>query len=251
MLITVERHTSADLRLWSELEEVDRLRGEELIGRGWGGRATAAIRDFAAAGRCYVSTSWGKDSVVVTHLAALAGVPLPVVHIVQTGPQQDLYQGLVRDEFRRRFPLDYHEIVVAPQSTPQKLDGHAPALDVGIARAKEALGAPRWIGGCRADESGVRAIRYRRGSVNSCWPIGHWSSADVFGWLAAHDLPVHPNYAMLGGGRYDREQLRVSILGGAKGAQFGRAEWEAEYYGDVLARLAAKSGDDPLTTQSR
>ncbi|TXH99574.1 MAG: hypothetical protein E6Q76_19695 [Rhizobium sp.] len=62
-------------------------------------------------------------------------------------------------------------------------------------------------------------------------------AADVFAYLAFHGLPVHPNYAMLGAGRWPREYLRTAPLGGKRGDQFGRAEWEREYYGDVLRRL--------------
>ena len=62
---------------------------------------------------------------------------------------------------------------------------------------------------------------------------------ETFGYLAAHDLPVHPAYAMLGGGRWERDRIRVASLGGRRGDGIGRAEWEREYYSDVLNRLAA------------
>ena len=63
----------------------------------------------------------------------------------------------------------------------------------------------------------------------SCQPNGHWSARDVFAYLNAHDLPVHPAYAMTFGGALDRGRLRVGTIGGSRGTEFGRAEWEAAH----------------------
>lgn len=184
-----------------------------------------------------MGTSWGKDSVVALHLLVRSGASVPVVHIVQKGPQHDPYQEDVRDAFLARFDLDYHEVVVEPQSLEQAEDDKAPSMIEGIRRVHERFGTKRWISGLRADESGVRKLRARAGLVNSCWPIRWWSAEDVYGWLAAHDLPVHPAYAMTRGGLYDREHIRVSIIGGKKGRAYGRLEWERDYFPDVLMEL--------------
>ena len=42
----------------------------------------------------------------------------------------------------------------------------------------------------------------------------------------------------LPGGRFPRDRIRVASLSGRRGDGMGRAEWEREYYGDVLRRLA-------------
>jgi len=70
-------------------------------------------------------------------------------------------------------------------------------------------------------------------------PIGRWRQADVFSYLHHHHLPVHPAYAMLGGGRWPRRHIRVHSIGGERGTEHGRREWEQEYYGDVLRRIEA------------
>lgn len=57
---------------------------------------------------------------------------------------------------------------------------------------------------------------------------------DVFAYLAARDLPVHPAYAMSHGGRLDRRWLRVGSIGGTRALGRGRMEWESAYYGDVI-----------------
>ena len=62
-----------------------------------------------------------------------------------------------------------------------------------------------------------------------------WKGADVFAYLAAHELPIHPAYGMSLGGAIERERLRVSALGGSRGAEFGRATIEWTYYRNWLA----------------
>lgn len=238
MLLASERHTPADLAFWAKMQRGDRLNGERLQRSAKARSAVAAVRKFADAGPCYVGTSWGKDSVVVCHLAALSGARVPFVHIVQEGPQKDPEQHRVRNAFFSRFDVEYHEVVVEPQTVAQ-IDGkHAPALDVGIGRVREAFGA-RWVSGLRAAESGVRKLRAKIGSVNSCWPIAWWSTEDVYAWLEVHELPVHPAYACTQGGLWDRDWIRVSILGGEKGTQHGRREWERHYYPAEMAAIEA------------
>lgn len=98
--------------------------------------------------------------------------------------------------------------------------------------------------GVRAEESGKRTILARSGGIASkstCRPLTWWRIQDVFGWLAAKELPAHPVYAMRGGGRWQRNEIRVASLGGKRGDGFGREQWEQEYYGDVLRRLDSRS----------
>lgn len=243
MLLPSNRHTTADLALWAELEEADRIHGEALYVSGRWNRCIDEMRRFAALDPCYVAVSWGKDSVVLAHLHELSGLRLPVVNVAQIGPQYDRDCPRVRDSFLAQFPhTDYREIEVREDNTGQRDTDKAAGLVEGIRRVQERLGTTRYIGGIRAAESGVRKIGLRARGLScnsSCQPIGWWSDADVFGWLAYHRLPTHPAYAMTGGGRWDRGRIRVSIIGGAKGQQFGRRSWELEYYGDIIRRLEA------------
>lgn len=70
-------------------------------------------------------------------------------------------------------------------------------------------------------------------SLHTCAPIGWWSDTDVFAWLAARDLPVHPAYACSMGGMLERRHLRVAGIGGDRGTGFGRREWERRYYPEM------------------
>lgn len=198
------------------------------------------IAEWSLSGPCYVATSWGKDSMVVAHMAwsliQAGGLTLPLVWIRSS--HANPYCVLVRDEYLRRWDgHEYHEEFVQRPDTPLSLDeqtGHATygTLEMGLSRIYPIYGN-RWIGGIRADESGGRSRRISRGLTlgNSCQPIGYWTAQDVFAYLYAHDLPVHPAYAMSYGGSLSRDRLRVAPIGGSPGVGHGRAQWETDYYG--------------------
>lgn len=240
MLIESHRHTTADLRLWAELEEGDRALSRSPSLHENARRSMEEIRRFADAAPCYCSVSWGKDSVVLADLVMQVAPHVPLVW-VRVEPICNPDCTAVRDAFLARHPgAAYHEFV-----TRCRWDGrewHARGtLEAGFAEAERVIGTRRHFSGLRADESGARRVSMRsRGLTagDSCRPLGWWSVQDVFAWLASRNLPVHPAYAMLGGGRWPREHLRVASLGGRRGDQFGRTQWEREYYGDVLNRLA-------------
>lgn len=233
MLISSDRHTRDDLELWREYEEADRvfLRGLE----GKEKEAAIVAEQFAMRNRCYLGVSWGKDSVTVAHVCRDLNIPLVYVR------QEPLLNPdclRVRDAYLERYQPDYHEIVVRMR----RGEGcwHATGtIEAGFKEAVSRFGRAH-ISGVRQDESGPRTMRMRTWGLttkHTCCPIGYWSAGDVFAYLAKYDLPIHPAYAMLGGGRWERERLRVCSLGGRRGQGIGRREWELEYYGDHLRRI--------------
>ena len=233
MLIASDRHTPADLELWSEYDSADRVHKvseAKLL------KSVDAIRSFRAD---YAGVSWGKDSVVLAHLIWLHSPQTPLVHIRQipTGNPECLR---VRDAFLSLFDVQYVEYTADYRGcgkSAMELEGKTDKIFYGNFQSA----GSRYHSGIRANESGGRAIRCRRYGLltkNTSAPLAWWTSEDVFSYLAAHDLPIHPSYAMLGGGRWDRQQIRVDEVGGFRGNQFGRSEWEQEYYGDVLRRVA-------------
>ena len=238
MLISSHRHRPEDLAIWAELEAADRINGERLIESGRIERAIAEIRRFAADGPCYCAVSWGKDSVVVADLVMRAGVDVPLCNIWQAGSQHDPEVFRVRDEFLRVWGSpEFHQIDVAAGDFGQRDNSRAASLVAGISQATRKFGTTRYIGGVRSEESFVRRMRAIMGSKTTCQPLNWWSAGDVFGYLAARGLPVHPAYAMTGGGRWSREHIRVSIIGGQKGRGWGRLDWEREYYGDLIRQM--------------
>lgn len=242
-LIDSPRLTQPDRQAWSRLKRYDQALADQLPLDSMAERAKNIIHEFAEAGACYVSTSWGKDSTVVAHLAATSGMRLPLVWVrVEKWENPDCLA--VRDAFLAQYGdvVDYHEYEVeatAPRWWEDNADT-APASQRtsrgGFTLAEKDFGS-RHISGIRAEESRVRAIaqaRWGDSSKSACRPIGRWTAVDVFAYLALHDLPVHPAYAMSVGGHLDRRWLRVSSLGGVRGADRGRADWEQMYYPDVV-----------------
>jgi phosphoadenosine phosphosulfate reductase len=241
-LVPSNRHTKADLRLWAEYEDADLVHAANLDAKI--DRSLRVIADFAAKA-CYVGVSWGKDSTVLAHLIAISKPKIPVVwHKIE--PIKSPECETVRDHFLAQWPLEYHEITRWCRRS--KNEWHASGtLESAAAEAVERFGERRMLG-IRADESGERRLTCLlngTSSTLSCRPIAWWTVQDVFSYLARFNLPVHPAYAMLGNGRYERSRLRVASLGGKRGDGLGRAEWEREYYGDVLARLSVSGDKSP------
>ncbi len=240
-LIALDRHTAADLAAWRRASARDALHGRRIDRKI--AAATETIRAFFAADRTgYVGVSWGKDSVVVAHLAVTAGVDVPLVWI-NPRPVANPHCAMVRDAFMAGVSARYVEIDA--WCTPDGAGGwHATgSIERGFAEASAQFG-DRHVSGIRASESSGRELRMRRhGSttVRTCAPIGWWSAADVFGYLARFNLPIHPVYAMTRGGLYERERLRVASLGGKRGTGHGRREWELLYYGAEMAAIGEAS----------
>lgn len=245
MLLPSDRHQPADMRLWVELERADLVHGASYRMTRQEAFAVAAAQDFLASGPCYVSLSGGKDSACLAVLLHRAGVleQLPAVWF-RAVPKHNPDVPVALGALSRKLPdlnlriVDYESPV---PSTLTRLQAESIArrnFDAACKSAEKQFG--RRILGIRSDESGSRKISFRRwgrSTENSCRPLATWSIADVYGYTAIHGVPLHPAYGMLGGGRWPREHIRIDALMGSCGDEFGRREWELEYYGDVIRRL--------------
>lgn len=224
MLIDSHRLKAGDLEHWRSYSAVDAAFANMPGFARKVDRAMATIRTFANK-PCYVSVSWGKDSVTTLDLALRAGFSGPVVW-ARWSPWDNPECEAVRDAFLNLYPgLDYHE-VDKPDPDPTEASDDWKAVH-------EAFGARR-ITGIRAEESPARRLRCRHlGAITkqTCAPLSWWKVGDVFAYLRSRDLPVSACYAMTLGGRIPREQLRVDSLCGDRGAWFGRQEWERLYFG--------------------
>ena len=240
VLIPSHRHAPEDLKLWAILQKTDiaaygeRMKAKEQA-------ALDTMLEFARK-RCYIGVSWGKDSVVVAHLARQLlerdGIELPLAWI-RVLPICNPDCHAVEDHYVNRFAPQYSRIDI--HCRHDLFGYHATGtLEDGFAEARRRFGE-RHISGIRSSESSQRNLRmmtFGKITLRTCAPIGWWTARDVFCYLAHYDLPIHPAYAMLGGGRWDRERLRVASMGGKRGDGIGREQWEREYYGDVLNRLS-------------
>lgn len=245
-LIESPRQTAADLAHWRSMERLDRVLAQSSELSRMEQRALAVLREFARKGPSYVGVSWGKDSVVVAHLAwrlRAEGVHLPLVW-VRVEPIENPDCVLVRDAFLARFPLVYHEVVAHCWHDETGRLRAKGTLEQGFARARDVVGA-RHVSGIRGQESSERALRmahFGEATDSTCAPIGWWRGEHVFAYLAKYDLPIHPAYAMTWGGTLDRARVRVSALGLTRGTGRGRTTWERQYYRDVLEDIERRGG---------
>lgn len=242
-LIRVPQHRPEDLAAWDRLEREDAAWATVPEFHGRIREALAEIRGFAARGPCYASTSWGKDSVVVAHLAWTLreeeGLDIPLAWM-RPVPIENPWCAGVRDVFLARWPAEYVEDVVVCRPDENGVYRYRGTF-AGLASRF----GPRWIGGLRGEESGGRARRMERGLslASSCQPIGNWSARDVFAYLFAFDLPIHPVYAMTFGGSLDRDRIRTASPGGYRGTGHGRAEWEAAYFSGFVDSAFLRQSD--------
>ena len=239
MLIPSNRHTPQDREAWARAERYDHALASSLGPKVK--RALDTITSFREQGKCYASTSWGKDSTVLVDLIGRTGLDIPIVSLVIDGYEQP-GTTQVRDMVLDRHPhLRYDELTLPPQpnrwwsSETVKRSKHD--ADIGW-RMIAARYGPRRMTGIRAEESRIRTLvqdRWGDASKYAARPIGVWTAVDVYAYLASRELPVHPAYAMSHGGALDRRWIRVHALGGVSGADRGRSDWEEAYFGDVIA----------------
>jgi len=238
-LVSMQRMTDPDKRHWARLEKTDRMLAwsdgmERKIES-----AQRAIVEFATRGPCYLGVSWGKDSVAVAGLLMSTGVSVPIVWI-RVEPKENPDCVLVRDAFLSRFPhVDYHEIARHCVREPNGTWSSKGTLESGFGEAAQRFG-DRYLTGIRSEESAGRKMREAIHGVmteRTCAPITRWRGVDVFAYLHRAGLPIHPAYGCTLGGQIERERVRVASLGGSRGTEFGRREWEWAYYRQELVAL--------------
>lgn len=247
VLIDSPRLTEADRRHWRILEATDAMtwrRDERRLRRALDDAVTCVCAFVRDDSRGYLGVSWGKDSIVVLAVVAMAvrerGLVLPAAWVRVEGRENPDCPA-VRDAARAGFAagVDYHEITVTAGDT----GGEKLTSQRGFDEAARRWGA-RHVSGVRAAESHARRMRdvvHGTTSANTCAPLSRWSTADVYAVACGLGLPLHPAYAMTMGGLLDRQHLRVASLGGLRGTAMGRREWEWRYYRDELEALGIGS----------
>jgi phosphoadenosine phosphosulfate reductase len=236
VLVGRGRCRSDDLAAWEHHERMDAAWSSTQAFARRVARAKAAALSCAAKGNCYAGTSWGKDSTVLAHL--LVGTATPIVW-VRVEPLFNPDCLIVRDEFLRQHDINYHEVTVTATRGPDRHWLGTGRLEEGFSEAARRFGT-RYLSGIRGAESGPRKQRmkfYGIESKNTCAPIGYWQGMDVFAYLYANGLPVHPAYACTMRGAYERERLRVATLGGDRGTEHGRRAWEYTYYPEEMRAI--------------
>jgi phosphoadenosine phosphosulfate reductase len=245
VLLASPRYTAEDAARWAALERQDAVYAGTARFARHVARAERWLSGFVREreARCYAGVSWGKDSTVIADMVCRLAPTVSLVW-VRVEPIANPDCVLVRDAFFAiHSSARYEEIVVRCERDPQGLRvtetlGDLPhafrvtgTLERGFAEAAHRFGS-RHISGVRAEESGARRRRmeaFGAATDSTCAPIGWWRAEDVWAYLYARHLPVHPAYACMGVA-WSRDRIRVASMGGRRGRGHGRQEWERRYY---------------------
>lgn len=141
-----------------------------------------------------VSLSWGKQSMVMAHLAFTRVDPsILCVFFAEPGYNIIADFDATRDAFLTRWPINYEEVFNNLLS---------PRKGAALHRAWNEVGGT--FLGLAAEESSARRrtcqlgwIRWKDGS-RRCTPLGKWTWRDISAYHAAHDLPCLSTYRRFG-----------------------------------------------------
>ena len=182
-------------------------------------QAQSIIKEAIAIAPAYVACSWGKDSLVLAHLASTLVPNLLICHV--TGPNADLLNNYseVSATFCQLCPTVEYRVLGG--------DGR-PSWEVFAAHADE-LPAMALLG-LRAEEATYRrrSLRkygpihqYKTGGWRAC-PLAWWGWKDVWAYIVANDLTYLRSYDHPG--EESRALSRTSSITTRRGEQFGRME---------------------------
>jgi phosphoadenosine phosphosulfate reductase len=236
MLIQSNRLKPQDLEAWKNLELQDNLNSRVKSLDKKIEKSLQSVYDFLKTGKAYAGISWGKDSTVLAHLLAINNIDIPFVWI-KVVPIFNPDCELVKENFLAKHKVDYYEETVTLEPDENGKIHASKSLEHGFKKIEKILNTHRYITGIRSEESGIRKMRQKihgYASLNTLAPLTYWSVKDIFAYLYKHEVPVHPAYAMTMGGLINRDHLRVASIGGKRGSNFDRTEWEKLYYPDIL-----------------
>lgn len=216
--------------------------------------ALREVEKASRSGNAIVSTSWGKDSVALCHLA----LGLPMVHL------QSPYELPGGEHVVQWFIDNGAEIhtVRTRKSLQEYIDwlrefglGYERESHAKVGRTRKASEVTVWatehgydvnLLGMRAEESAIRRRLFRkRGAtyqrVDERWisnPLAWWSVRDVWAYLVSRDLPWHRLYDCESFG-VTREKLRncgwLTVQGDITD---WRIPWLRRHFPDEFERLS-------------
>lgn len=239
MLIESDRLRPGDLEAWQNQSAFDARMNKNPTYQRAKDHALQLVTE-ATQHDGYAGTTWGKDSMALTHMISQITPHYPIVWIRLDGLEMPDTLP-TRDAFLRDHDINYHEISVDGASVRRwwhddTHQGSKHGPDAGFKEAQRRWGKFH-ISGVRSAESTTRRLTTLRNgpiSKHSARPLHHLTALHIWAYLTEYDLPIHPTYAMNLAGARDRDWLRVSTIGGTRGTGKGRAEWERAYYQDVI-----------------
>lgn len=212
----------------------------------------------------YAAISGGKDSMVMAHLLASMGLPLPAMCALRPAvdfPAKDRYVLASMREMGHDVALLYPDRDDDPlaELAEAGVDLDGCPYEIGWEMAERGLwgSISEWLAvhdyagcflGLRAGESRGRMMNrrlrgtsyLRRDGMSICTPLADWTAQDVHAYLLAHDIPPLPLYLCVDPGDNGMMLREDSILtGGAAAAIGGAYAWLRRWWPEEWGRVAA------------
>lgn len=222
--------------------------------------------------RPYVACSFGKDSLCLLHLVALARPGVDVIWLRADEYDEWPDTERVAREFERRFPITLHPVwtmsitecyraaggfyVFAETQAQREADRrYARAFVEAMEGEASRLDCDLAFIGLRQEESKRRRLLLRtRGAlffarthrIMECFPLSRWSARDVWAYIHENELPYPDLYDL----HPDRERARngamfaanVPVIGGVS-TYFGQLAVLRRMYPELFNRFAAEFPD--------
>jgi len=205
-------------------------------------QASRIIEEALKIGPAYVACSWGKDSIVMLHIAQRIMPNIRVVHF--SDARQDMLDNYseVINEYTTRFPINYLDLQLGGDRVPHN-----------VARAKLWEEFAVAIVGVRKEESNKRKIiiaqygtihQYTSGKQKGSWrayPLAFFSWQDVWSYIVRFNLPYLKSYDHPGNQNrsLSRTCVRVAVNKRNPSAmQFGRIAYIRQFAPEYWHYLA-------------
>ena len=229
-------------------------------------------RDFmvgceAQYGPLALSVSWGKDSLVMAHLARDLSLPYVWLSCGEFDDWPDTEE--VAERFCKRWPVKVHKVgcmsvaecyrtagrfyVFAETQEQKKADRlYSDSFIETITGTIRDMGCKGSFIGLRAEESRgrLRLLRFRGRLLYSkthrlweCFPLAWWTGRDIWAYIFAYDIPYSEMYDLYP----DREKARngamfaatIPNIGGMD-TYFGQFALLKRHYPELFNRFAAE-----------
>lgn len=146
-----------------------------------------------------VACSFGKDSMVVVHLALQIKPDIPIFTIMTPYKPKETFE--YKDKMIKLWNLNITEYR-AKKKVPEGLWKTLPDECCKILKVEPTKEAVKdldaWITGLRSTEGRTRTEYQEwelKGRLMKVNPILYWTEADTWRYLAVYQIPVHPWYA--------------------------------------------------------
>ncbi|MBD3189620.1 MAG: phosphoadenylyl-sulfate reductase [Candidatus Heimdallarchaeota archaeon] len=151
------------------------------------------------ANRISIACSFGKDSMVVVHLALQIQPDVPIFTVMTPFKPKETF------EYKDKM-IDYYNLNITEFMSKEPVDALLPKINpdeccriLKVEPTKEAVkNLDAWICGLRNTEGRTRQdyheIEEKAGLVKIN-PILNWTELDVWRYIAIYNIPIHPYYA--------------------------------------------------------